>query len=63
MASPHVAATAALVIASRVIGDDPSPKRLMQRLQATAIDAGAPGLDRRYGAGRLDAAAATDPAI
>jgi serine protease len=63
MASPHVAATAALVLASRVTGDDPSPKRLMQRLRATAIDAGAPGLDRRYGAGRLDAAAATDPAI
>jgi hypothetical protein len=46
-----------------VIGDSPSPKRLMQRLRATAIDAGAPGLDRRYGAGRLDAAAATKPAI
>jgi serine protease len=63
MASPHVAATAALVVASRVIGANPSPKRLMQRLQATSIDAGVAGHDRRYGAGRLNAAAATDPTL
>ncbi|HET9739088.1 MAG TPA: S8 family serine peptidase [Solirubrobacteraceae bacterium] len=63
MASPHVAATAALVVASRVIGANPSPKRIMQRLQATAIDAGVAGHDRRYGAGRLNAAAATDPTL
>jgi serine protease len=63
MASPHVAATAAMVVASSVIGRNPSPRKLMLRLQATAIDAGVAGHDRRYGAGRLDAAAATDPAV
>jgi hypothetical protein len=35
---------------------------VQQRLEATATDAGTPGYDALYGAGRLDAAAATDPA-
>ena len=61
MASPHVAATAALVIASGVIGRRPAPYEIRRRLEATAIDGGPPGRDERYGAGRLDAAAATDP--
>jgi serine protease len=62
MAAPHVSATAALVIASGVIGKHPTAAAVQQRLEATAVDAGAPGYDQLYGAGRLDAAAATDPA-
>jgi serine protease len=62
MAAPHVSAAAALVIAAGVAGADPTPEEVAARLQATAIDVGMPGLDTSYGAGRLDAAAATDPA-
>jgi serine protease len=62
MAAPHVSATAALVLASGLLGPDPTPEAVQARLQATAIDAGAPGPDDAFGAGRLDAAAATDPA-
>jgi serine protease len=62
MAAPHVSATAALVLASGVLGPNPTPDAVQARLQATAIDAGAPGPDEAFGAGRLDAAAATDPA-
>ena len=61
MASPHVAAAAALVRSSGVLGRNPSPKALMLHLQATATDAGVAGFDPRYGAGRLNAAAATAP--
>jgi serine protease len=61
MAAPHVAAAAALVIASRVIGAKPTPDAIEQRLKDTARDLGAPGPDVRYGAGLLDAAAATAP--
>jgi len=63
MATPHVSATAALVIASGVLGDDPSPHAIEQRLEATAQDLGPPGVDVRYGAGLVDAAKATDPAV
>ena len=62
MAAPHVTATAALIIATGVIGPDPTPDQLITRLEGTARDLGQPGPDRRYGAGLLDAAAATDPA-
>jgi serine protease len=62
MAAPHVTATAALVIASGVLGRNPSPARIVARLEATARDLGTPGKDRRYGAGLVDAAAATNPA-
>ena len=62
MAAPHVSATAALLIASGLLGPDPTPQAVLARLQATAIDAGTAGPDDFYGAGRLDAAAATDPA-
>jgi serine protease len=58
MASPHVAGVAALVIASRRLGDRPSPDAVAQHLEATARDVGAPGVDARYGHGLLDAAAA-----
>lgn len=61
MAAPHVSATAALVIASGVIGDNPSPADVEARLKATARDLGRPGFDQRYGWGRVDAAAATMP--
>ena len=59
MAAPHVSATAALVIASGVLGPDPSPDALEARLKGTARDLGPPGPDNRYGAGLIDAAAAT----
>jgi serine protease len=59
MATPHVSATAALVIASGVLGAHPSPDAIMRRLKATARPLGAA---RHYGAGLVDAAAATAPA-
>jgi serine protease len=62
MAAPHVTAAAALVIASRVLGSNPTPAQLVDRLEGTARDLGPAGRDQRYGAGLLDAAAATDPA-
>jgi serine protease len=61
MAAPHVSAAAALVIASGILGRDPTPEAVEARLEATAIDAGVAGPDEVYGAGRLDAAGATDP--
>ena len=63
MATPHVSATAALVIASGVLGPNPTPDAIVRRLQQTARDLGTPGPDRHYGAGIIDAGAATDPAI
>jgi serine protease len=63
MATPHVSAAAALVIASGILGPDPAPSVVQARLQATAIDSGTPGYDEAYGFGRLNAAGATDPAI
>ncbi len=61
MATPHVAATAALIIASRVLGPHPSPAQLTARLRATARQLGGGGDERLYGAGLVDAAAATAP--
>lgn len=61
MATPHVAAAAALVIASGVLGRRPSPAQITARLQATARPMGGGGDERLYGAGLLDAAAATAP--
>ncbi len=61
MATPHVAATAALIIASRVLGRHPSPAQITARLRATARRLGSGGDERLYGAGLLDAAAATAP--
>ena len=62
MAAPHVSAAAALVISSGILGPNPTPQAVQERLQATAVDAGVAGYDEAYGFGRLDAAAATDPA-
>jgi serine protease len=61
MATPHVTATAALIIASGVIGRRPSPAQLTARMEATARKLGGGGDERLYGAGLLDAAAATAP--
>ncbi len=58
MAAPHVSATAALVIASGVIGRNPSPAQVEARLKTTARDLGTPGRDPRYGWGLVDAARA-----
>jgi serine protease len=61
MAAPHVSATAALVIASRVLGPRPTPAQIVARLRATARKLGGGGDEALYGAGLLDAAAATAP--
>jgi serine protease len=61
MATPHVAATAALVIASGVLGPHPTPAQLTARLRTTARKLGGGGDEALYGAGLLDAAAATAP--
>jgi serine protease len=63
MAVPHVSATAALVIASGVLGPDPTPDAVERRLETTARDLGPAGYDTRYGYGLINAAAATDPAV
>ena len=61
MATPHVSATAALVIASGVLGHHPTPAQITARLRATARKLGGGGDKRLYGAGLLDAGAATAP--
>jgi serine protease len=61
MAVPHVSATAALVIASGVLGRHPTPTQIVARLRATARKLGGPSDQALYGAGLLDAAAATAP--
>jgi serine protease len=61
MASPHVAATAALIIASGVLGRHPTPAQITARLRATARKLGGGGDETLYGAGLVDAAAATAP--
>jgi serine protease len=49
------------VIASGVLGPDPTPAQIEQRLMGTARDLGPSGRDRRYGAGLVDATRATAP--
>jgi serine protease len=61
MAAPHVSGVAALIVGSRRLGKYPSPTTLERRLETTARDIGAPGVDARYGHGLLDAAAALRP--
>ena len=60
-AAPHVSATAAMVIASGKLGNRPNPDVVEQHLKDTARDLGAPGFDDIYGAGLVNAAAATAP--
>jgi serine protease len=55
MASPHVAAIAALVIATKRLGPHPSPADVERHLEGTAQPTDRPD---RYGAGLVDAAAA-----
>jgi serine protease len=59
MATPHVAAAAALLIASRVLGPKPTPLQITARLKATARKLGGPADRSFYGAGLLDVGAAT----
>ncbi len=61
MAAPHVAATAALIIASGVLGRHPTPAQITARLRATARKLGGGGDERLYAAGLVNAAAATAP--
>ncbi|HEX5224095.1 MAG TPA: S8 family serine peptidase, partial [Solirubrobacteraceae bacterium] len=61
MATPHVSAAAALVIASGVLGPHPSPAQIVTRLKATAQKLGGGGDEKLYGAGLLNVAAATAP--
>jgi serine protease len=58
MATPHVAAVAAL-IASRY-GVSATPDFIYAKLKATADDLGAPGVDTAYGYGRVNARAVTE---
>jgi serine protease len=55
MASPHVAATAALLKAYQPAL---TPDRIEDALERSAVDLGAPGFDSDYGHGRIDAVAA-----
>lgn len=59
MASPNVAATAALVIASGVLGPKPTPAAVRYRIEATAKPLGGAKDAIDYGHGLVDAAAAT----
>jgi len=59
MATPHVAATAALIIASGVLGPRPTPEQITARLKSTARKLGSPTDSYLYGAGLVDAGAAT----
>lgn len=63
MASPHVAAAAALVLASRVLGERPTAAQVECRLKATAKPLGLPSPNRIYGSGLVDAGAATSAAL
>jgi serine protease len=58
MAAPHVTGVVALMLGAGTLGRAPSPIAVERRLEATARDLGAPGRDRYYGAGLVDATAA-----
>jgi hypothetical protein len=60
MACPHVAGTAALVIAANPGWTN---EQVRQQLRNTAVDLGASGFDYWYGYGLVDAYAASDPAV
>jgi serine protease len=59
MSTPHVAATAAMVIASGVLGRHPSPAQITTRLEQTAQPLGGARPNENYGWGLLNAGAAT----
>jgi serine protease len=59
MATAHVAAAAALVIASGIVGRHPGPAKVLGRLERTAEELGASKPNTTYGYGLIDAGAAT----
>ena len=59
MASPHVAALAALIIDARNAAPV-SPGNMLRRLTSTATDAGPPGFDPAYGWGSINPIAAVN---
>jgi serine protease len=59
MATPHVSAAAALIIASGVLGPHPTVAQVVARLESTATVLAGGDDGRYYGAGLLNAAAAT----
>jgi serine protease len=61
MSSPEVAAAAAMVIASGVVGRHPSPVQILTRLEATAQPLGGSKPNATYGYGLIDLGAATAP--
>jgi serine protease len=65
MSSPAVAAAAALVIASRVIGPHPTPDQILNRLEqtATTLPVGGTKPNSDYGYGLLNVGAATTPGL
>jgi serine protease len=67
MAAPEVSGAAALVIASHVLGPDPTPAQVLARLERTAtpLPTGATAPSLQYGYGLVDAGTATSrtPAV
>ena len=65
MAAAHLAGAAAMVVASGVLTDGTGPRQVRDRLIATARmpDYASPTPDSGFGAGIIDAARATDPAV
>ena len=61
MSAAHVAAIAALIIASGVIGRHPSPEQVLHRLEQTAQLLGGSDPSDNYGYSLVDAGAATVP--
>ena len=61
MSTPEVSATAALIIASRILGPHPSPAQILTRLEQTAQPLGTGRPNPEYGWGLLNAGAATAP--
>lgn len=59
MAAPEVSAAAAMVIASGVIGQHPTPSAVLGRLEQTAVPLGGSAPNRYYGYGLLNVGAAT----
>jgi serine protease len=63
MAAPHVAAAAAMVIASGVLGAHPTPDAILRRLEQTAQPLGGSQPNLEYGWGLVDIGAATSPTL
>jgi serine protease len=59
MSTPEVSATAALVIASGVIGRHPTPDQILAQLERTATPLGGSQPNTLYGYGLVNAGAAT----